>query len=307
MKLLIKSVWKAAFDEFGKNRATLLASYEGIVDTISSYNKKGMEDQVSMFDLLSETEDVKETQKYTFVEMPEMDKKDLLSMEKEMLGIYISGHPLEKYKELIEKNTTINTLDLLQIVDDLQEFGKTTRFKDGQNVKFAGIISKVKKKFTKKNTIMAFITIEDVHGTAEIIAFDSCYSRYSSSIIEENIVYIEGRLSIREDEEPKIVASSIVDFNDSIANQNKRKVEQNSSTNNNQNKIKILDINITNLSEEQKDKLRGAIRFFTGEKANIKLQITNNEITKPAGAILLTDKILEKFSDIVGKENVKII
>ena len=150
---------------------------------------------------------------------------------------------------------------------------------------------------------MAFITIEDVHGTAEIIAFDSCYSRYSSSIIEENIVYIEGRLSIREDEEPKIVASSIVDFNDSIANQNKRKVEQNSSTN----KIKILDINITNLSEEQKDKLRGAIRFFTGEKANIKLQITNNEITKPAGAILLTDKILEKFSDIVGKENVKII
>ena len=84
-------------------------------------------------------------------------------------------------------------------------------------------------------------------------------------------------------------------------------MEQNSSTNNNQNKIKILDINITNLSEEQKDKLRGAIRFFTGEKANIKLQITNNEITKPAGAILLTDKILEKFSDIVGKENVKII
>ena len=307
-KKCLESLIKAgAFDEFGKNRATLLASYEGIVDTISSYNKKGMEDQVSMFDLLSETEDVKETQKYTFVEMPEMDKKDLLSMEKEMLGIYISGHPLEKYKELIEKNTTINTLDLLQIVDDLQEFGKTTRFKDGQNVKFAGIISKVKKKFTKKNTIMAFITIEDVHGTAEIIAFDSCYSRYSSSIIEENIVYIEGRLSIREDEEPKIVASSIVDFNDSIANQNKRKVEQNSSTNNNQNKIKILDINITNLSEEQKDKLRGAIRFFTGEKANIKLQITNNEITKPAGAILLTDKILEKFSDIVGKENVKII
>ena len=84
-------------------------------------------------------------------------------------------------------------------------------------------------------------------------------------------------------------------------------MEQNSSTNNNQNKIKTLDINITNLSEEQKDKLRGAIRFFTGEKANIKLQITNNEITKPAGAILLTDKILEKFSDIVGKENVKII
>lgn len=298
-KKCLESLIKAgAFDELGKNRATLLASFETIVDTISSYNKKGMEDQVSMFDLLGASEEIQETQKYTFEEKEEMDKKDLLSMEKEVLGIYISGHPLEKYKEQIEKNTNINTLDLLQINNDLQEFGKTTNYKDGQNIKFIGIINKVKKKFTKKNTIMAFITIEDMLGTAEVIAFDSCYSKYSSSIIEQNIVFIEGRLSIREDEEPKIVASVIADIDNYETKA--------TNTENNQNKIKTLNIDITNLIEEQKDKLRGAIKFFSGEMANVRLQITDNGIKKPCGAILLTDKIFSKFESIVGKENISL-
>ena len=306
-KKCLESLIKAgAFDELGKNRATLLASFENIVDTISSYNKKGMEDQVSMFDLLSQTEEIQETQKYTFEEKEEMDKKDLLSMEKEVLGIYISGHPLEKYKELIEKNTNISTLDLLQINDDLQEFGKTANYKDGQNIKFAGIISKVKKKFTKKNTIMAFITIEDVHGIAEVIAFDSCYSKYSTSIIEQNIVFIEGRLSIREDEEPKIIATTISDFDEEDLRKNNN-TSQNISNKSEHNKIKTLNINITTLTEEQKDKLRGAIKFFSGERANSKMQITEEEIVKPCGAIFLTDKILSKFEQIVGKENVNII
>ena len=304
-KKCLESLIKAgAFDELGKNRATLLASFENIVDTISSYNKKGMEDQVSMFDILSETEEVKETQKYVFEEKPEMDQKDLLSMEKEMLGIYISGHPLEKYREIIEKNTNINTLDLLQISDDLQEFGKTSNYKDGQNIKIVGIISKVKKKFTKKNTIMAFITLEDLHGLAEIIAFDSCYSRFSNSIIEENIVVVDGRLSIREDEEPKIVATTIVDFDENMQS-NIGKAENTRVPK--ANGIKTLNINITNLSEEQKDKLRGAIKFFGGDKSNVKMQITENEVAKPCGVVYLTDKILSKFEEIVGKENISII
>ena len=233
-----------------------------------------------------------------------MNERDLLSLEKEMLGIYISGHPLEKYREIIEKNTNINTLDLLQISDDLQEFGKTSNYKDGQNIKIVGIISKVKKKFTKKNTIMAFITLEDLHGLAEIIAFDSCYSRFSNSIIEENIVVVDGRLSIREDEEPKIVATTIVDFNENMQSnigktENTRVPKANS--------IKTLNVNITNLSEEQKDKLRGAIKFFGGDKSNVKMQITENEVAKPCGVIYLTDKILAKFEEIVGKENISII
>ena len=203
-KKCIESLIKAgAFDELGKNRATLLASFENIIDMINSYSKNEMKDQVSMFDLLTDTDQVNETQKYTFDEKDEMDKRELLSLEKEMLGIYLSGHPLEKYREYIEKNTNINTLNLLQVKDELNEFGESKSFKENQNIKFVGIINKIKKKYTKKNTIMAFLTLEDLYGQVEVITFDSCYSKCSSSIIEGNIVVVDGRLSIREDEDPK--------------------------------------------------------------------------------------------------------
>ena len=169
----------------------------------------------------------------------------------------------------------------------MQEFGKTSNYKDGQNIKIVGIISKVKKKFTKKNTIMAFITLEDLHGLAEIIAFDSCYSRFSNSIVEENIVVVDGRLSIREDEEPKIVARTIKEFAEI--------------------KKKAFELNVTNLNEETKEKLKGAIHFFSGERSNMQMQIRNGEKLDKAGGIYMTSEILKEFQELVGEENAQIV
>ena len=109
-KKCIESLIKAgAFDEFGKNRATLLASYEGILDTINNENKNKMANQVSMFEFMNDDETQIETQKYNIIEKEEMEPKELLGYEKEMLGVYISGHPLDKIKDIKEKNTNINT------------------------------------------------------------------------------------------------------------------------------------------------------------------------------------------------------
>lgn len=291
MESLIKA---GVFDDFGKTRATLLASFEGILDTINNEGRKVMENQVSMFDLMEETEEPVETQKYIFIEKTEFDGKELLSFEKEMIGVYISGHPLEKYQELIEKTTNINTLNMLKINQDMEEYGKTLEYRDNQNIKYAGIITKIKKKFTKNNTIMAFVTIEDLYGTAELIVFDSVYHKSQSSLIEENVVLVEGRLSIREDEPVKIVASLIKDLN-----------EESTNHINTGNKINCLSINITNLSEDKKDRLRGAIKFFSGDRANVKLEIVQNEDIKPCGGIYMTNQILEQFEEIVGKENIE--
>lgn len=294
-KKCVESLIKAGvFDDFGKTRATLLASFEGILDTINNEGRKVMENQVSMFDLMEETEEPVETQKYIFTEKPEFEEKELLSFEKEMIGVYISGHPLEKYQELIEKTTNINTLNMLKINQDMEEYGKTLEYRDNQNIKYAGIITKIKKKFTKNNTIMAFVTIEDLYGTVELIVFDSVYHKSQSSLIEENVVLVEGRLSIREDEPVKIVASLIKDLNEETTKQI-----------NTGNKINCLSINITNLSEDAKDRLRGAIKFFTGDRANVKLEIVQDGETKPCGGIYMTNQILEQFEEIVGKENVE--
>lgn len=251
-----------------------------------------------MFDLMSgeDTEKV-ETQKYSFIEKEEMDTRELLSLEKEMLGVYISGHPLDKLRENIEKQANISTLNMIKINEEMETIGRTIDFKDGQNVKFVGIISKVNKKFTRKNTTMAFLNLEDFYGNLEVVVFDSTYSKVSHFLVEDNIILVEGRLSIREDEPAKIVAGNIIEFSEDFQGQN------NSVS---LNQVKTLKIDITNLDESQKAKLRGTIKFFSGDRANMKLEIIEGGETKPCGAIFLTDKILEVFEKVVSKENIKL-
>ena len=119
-----------------------------------------------------------------------------------------------------------------------------------------------------------------------------------SSIMEDNIVLIDGRLSIREDDEAKIVANNVVDINQVI-----------NSMAGNENEVKkprILSLEITNLSEQQKEKLRGAIKFFAGDKNNILVQVIDNGLAKPCGGIYLNEEILKEFEDIVGKDKVHI-
>jgi DNA polymerase-3 subunit alpha len=304
-KKCIESLIKSgAFDEFEQNRSTLLASFEGIVDTIQSTKKKGLEGQFSMFDFGATNDDVENNMddiKYAFVEKEEFSEKELLSQEKEMLGIYLSGHPLSKLKEEIEKQTTISTRDIDAIdnktnideenISELEmvsgyDLQKASKFRDGQEVKIAGIITSIKKKFTKTNRIMAFVTIEDLYGQAEIIAFENAYLTAKDSLIEENIVLIKGRLSIREEEKTTIIANEITNFG----------VQ----------KRKELIINITNLDEPIKKKLRGAIKYFNGEMNNIAVEVQDGENILKCGAIYLTGAIYEVFQDIVGKENIEL-
>ena len=298
-KKCIESLIKAgAFDEFEQTRSTLLASFEGIIDTIQSGKKKGMSGQVSMFDLGSEEEKEEMNEmKYKFEEHEELQNKELLSLEKEMLGIYISGHPLEKLREEIEKQTNINTIELRSLDEqmssnlnqpemELLKQNTKPKYYDGQNIKYAGIITSIKKKYTKNNKIMAFVTIEDLYGTAEIIVFENAYIKSGKSLFEENIVMVDGRLSIREDDTTTIIANEIKDFGEQ--------------------KQKILILDITNSDEKEKEKLRGAIKYFNGDKNNINVFVKINDDEKSCGQIYLTDNILEIFKNIIGNTNVVI-
>ena len=301
-KRCIESLIKAgAFDEFGKTRATLLASFETIIDTINNESRNKIANQVSMFDLMEETEEIIETQKYTFIEKEEMPEKELLILEKEMLGVYISGHPLDKIRDLIAKKANISTLDMIKMNEEIEEFGEPQNFKDGQTIKFVGVISKVNKKFTRKNTTMAFVNLEDFYGMAEVVIFDTVYSKSSHFIVDDNIVLVEGRLSVREDEPVKIVATSVKEFSEDDINTEVEKRETKLNT------IKTVNIDITALDEQQKERLRGAIKFFSGERANVKLEITDNGQIKPCGGVFLTDKVFDVFKEIVGEENIKIL
>lgn len=292
-KKCIESLIRAgAFDEFEQTRSTLLASFETILDTIQETERKSFAGQVTMFDLAMPEENIKELQ-YSFNVQKEFSEKDLLSMEKEMLGIYISGHPLEKLRVQIERETNVNSLKLKElanlqstVLDEGEFIARKNEYKDGRFVKYAGIITSVKKKYTKNNTIMAFVTVEDLYGTVEIIVFENCYQDSSKYLVEESIVMVEGRLSIREDDEPKIVARTIKPFGD--------------------NKKRILTIDINGMEEREKDRLRGIIRYFCGDRNNTPVQIMEDGDLKPCGAIYLTDEILKEIEEAIGKERIEI-
>ncbi len=283
-KKCIECLIKAGcFDEMNQTRATLLASFENIIDVINNQGKNQVANQVSMFDMIEQPE----TLKYKYTILNELDEKEMLSLEKEMLGIYLSGHPLEKIKEAIKKQTNINSLQIRQLNEE-----NMSGFRDGQIVKYAGTITSIKKKYTKRNTIMAFITVEDLYGNAEIVVFDSIYSRCDNILVEENIIIVEGRLSIKEDEEARIIVQNIKEFSEEAGEEKRRK--------------NLMKIDITELVEDQREKLKGAIRFFSGDRVNMKLSIIDKAQEKPCGAIYLTDEILDQFREIVGEKNVEL-
>lgn len=223
-----------------------------------------------------------------------------------MLGLYISGHPLEELKEQIEMCSNISTLKIREALEEQEQTGAFA-LKDGQSVKFAGIINSIKKKYTKNNKIMAFVNIEDLYGNIETIVFENAYQQAGTALMEESIVLVEGRLSIREEEQSvSIIANKIVPFGTFPNGKSDTSGTIVTFGNQETSKRKQLTINITYLTEAQKDKLRGALKFFTGDRNNTLVAIINKENKMPAGGIFVNGTTLEEIEEIVGKENVTI-
>ena len=202
---------------------------------------------------------------------------------------------IELYRKKLFYSNNIEDMEMKQ--------NQKQKFVDGQNVKYAGIITSIKKKYTKNNKIMAFITVEDLYGTCEVIVFESCYNNCSNLLLEESIVAIDGRISLKEDADVSIIANSIVDIDSNYMNSSNvaNTIEHDLAS---IPKRKKLTMDITNLDEVNKEKLRGAIRFFTGDRNNTPVFVKQGEKLSSCGAIFADDEILQEFAEIVGKENV---
>lgn len=162
---------------------------------------------MSLFDIVSE--DQKEDFDIKLPDVGEYSKEMKLAFEKEVLGIYISGHPLEEYQEMWRKNITNTTSDF--VLDD--ESGDTV-VTDGKTVTIGGIITEKKIKYTKNEKVMAFLQVEDLVGIVEVIVFPSQYERYGSSITEDSKVFIKGRVSVEEEKDGKLICEQITLFED---------------------------------------------------------------------------------------------
>ena len=194
-----------AMDGLHATRRQLMMVYVQVMDQVNQERKKSMTGQMTLFDFVSDDEKAEFDVHYPNV--GEYDKELKLAFEKEVLGVYISGHPLEEYAKFLMKNVTAVTTDFY--VDD--ETGES-RVRDDQNVIIGGMITSKTVKVTKNNKLMAFISLEDLVGTVEVLIFPNVYERYQKYLEEDQKVYIRGRVSASEDQQAKLICEKIVPF-----------------------------------------------------------------------------------------------
>jgi len=196
-----------AFDSFGCTRKQLMSVYVQILDSVQNGKKGVMAGQMSLFDIVSEEE--KEELEIKMPDVGEYDKELLLSFEKEVLGFYVSGHPMQEYEALWSKYITAKTTDFY-----LDEETQRTVVTDGSRVTIGGMIMDKKIKYTKNDQIMAFLTVEDMVGSVEVIVFPKDYEKNSYKLTEENKVFIQGRVSVEEERDGKLISEKITTFDE---------------------------------------------------------------------------------------------
>lgn len=201
-RVLESLIRAGAFESFGFNRATLLAAYDTVLDGASAEAKYRISGQLSLMELASGT--AAESREADIARLPEFPRRELLRMEKEVAGLYLSGHPMESYAAILQK------MHLPRIAELIEGFrSEAPGMRDGENVSVAGLVSGVRTKTTKNASLMAYVTIEDTTGSLETLIFSRTLQSAGDLLKEGTAVRITGRLSGREEEDPKIVADGI--------------------------------------------------------------------------------------------------
>lgn len=209
-KSSIESFIKAgAFDSLGGNRRQKLQVYQSMMDCVNREKKDSMSGQLSLFDMGDE--ELEHANEVRYPDVSEMEKEELLSCEKEVLGIYISGHPLEDYIPLIRKNSTCISTDFIrnQDEDNVQQEEKVHH---QERVVIGGMITAKTVKTTKTNRLMAYLTLEDMYGTVEILMFPDVYEKKKEKCREDARVFIRGRADMGGDRDGKIICQDIIPF-----------------------------------------------------------------------------------------------
>ena len=283
-KRTIENFIKAgALDGLEGNRRQKMMIYGSLLDALNQEKKTTMAGQMTLFDIAPEEDKAEYEIKLPNVE--EYDKEVLLGFEKEVLGIYISGHPLEEYMERLKKNTNAVTTDFV-----LDEETGTLKVSDGAKVCIGGMITDKVIKYTKGNKAMAFITLEDLVGTVEIIIFPKDYERYAKYLENDAKVFVEGRVTAEEDRNGKLICEKIISF-DEVKRELWLQFPSKSDFEEKEGALygKMMDA----------DGSEHVVIYLAAEKQMKRLPENRN--------VAITKELLEDLGNFLGKDNVKVV
>ena len=329
-KKAIECLIKAgAMDEFTQNRAALLAISDDAVGAAQSSARRISKDQISLFQLDSDImEDVK-----TAPELPNIqnfDKAHLLSMEKEMMGVYLSGHPLDKYRDLIDENITANTAEIFDSNlsgdgENESEFieeraSGSNRFNDGDTVIMAGMVGDLRHMITKSNQEMARLTIEDYYGVITAIVFPRDYVKAKYVLENDAIVAIKGTLSFKEDSDPEILVNKVTEIEriSEFKDQGRNDYNRTSIRNYSRSKVKTEPLRekqylklrvsqeLSDLlgNDEIQQRILGTVSAHRGD-TDMLIYLPGQKPLKSANGVDIDENLLIELEQLLGKENVK--
>ena len=304
-KRVIESLIKCgAFDEISANRASLMSGYENVLDSISMDRKKTIQGQISLFDAFGGSEDNSLQETSNIPKIPEYKEREKLSLEKEVLGMYVSGHPLSEFQDLLINNTSIDNGKLNSLKEDEQSYLSL----DERDVIMGGMISNKVIKTTKRNDIMAFLDLEDLNWNIEVIVFPQTLKKYNEILNEDNIIFVRGSLNIKEGEDPKIIARDIVDLdnvNELSRNGYNSKINKDNNAKSSKNGLylKVSSYNDTEIL----GKISNILNGYPGE-ANIFLYAEDTKkMYKYNGfTVDISDSLIKDLNKIIPTENIKV-
>lgn len=272
-----------AMDNLEGTRKQKTQVFPLILDGLNQEKKNSMAGQMTLFDFAAE-----EDKKAFEVCMPdcgEFDREEMLAMEKEVLGVYISGHPLEEYEEKWSRNISNTTLDFV-----LDEETKATRLTDGQTVMVGGMIIAKTIKYTKNNKTMAFLTLEDLYGVVEIIVFPKDYERYHHLMETDAKVFVKGRAALEDEKNGKLICERIYSFDDT-----KREL--------------WLQFETMEAYEEKEEELERALRQSDGtDQVVIYISSTRKFKKLPPNRSVNADAgLISALNQKLGEKNVKVL
>ena len=274
-----------AMDCFGYHRSELLAVYDSMMDSIASSRKKNLDGQMGMFAMLQEDEP---SVQIPIPKLQELKKADLMLMEKETTGIYLSGHPMDDYRHLL-KNTRVVPIARLSEED--------STFRDDQIVSVAGVVQSVKMKTTRNNSMMAYVTLEDDTAAMELIAFSNVLKEYGNYLGENMPVVIVGRLSLRDDKEPQIVINRARPMSDYAQGEPAVDISQEA--------VKSVGTLYLRLPSEEGtlfNKIRGILSMFPGDSQAV-VYFADTKVRKGTKCDL-DPRMLRELESVLGSENV---
>ncbi len=273
-----------AMDSFGYHRSEMLAVYESMMDSVSASRKKNLEGQMGLFSML-EGEDTAAA--IPIPKLPEMNKADLMALEKETTGIYLSGHPMDDYRQYL-RNTHVVPIGALK--------SEESTFADDSIVSVAGIVQGVKMKTTRNNSMMAYVTLEDDTTSIEMLAFSNVLSQYGGYLRENSAVVITGRLSIRDEKEPQIIINRARPISDYTENTPANPEESKTI------KADTLYLQLTGESDTRFQKVRAIVNMFPG---NSTVKVFFADTRKLMGAkVSLDSSMIDELKNLLGESNV---